>query len=97
MDQTLLLQVISILIEFAVVALALRLASTGRKQYGWLIALTFALYIFFDLSRLGLIPVTEDVSAPLFLTASLSALIAVFLILREVTGTTIRSIDREWL
>ena len=67
------------------------------KEYGWLIAVTFALYVIFDLSRLGLIPVPEDLAAPFFLIASVSALLGVFLILRDVTGTTIRAIDREWL
>jgi len=97
MDLNLILQSISVLIECAVVVLALRITTAGAKEYGWLIATTFALYVIFDLSRLGLIPVPDDLSAPLFLIASLSALLAVFLILRDVTGTTIRAIDREWL
>jgi hypothetical protein len=97
MDINLILQSISVLIECAVVVLALRIATKGAKEYGWLIAATFALYVVFDLSRLGLIPVPEGLAAPFFLIASVSALLAVFLILRDVTGTTIRSIDREWL
>ncbi len=91
------IQTISILIECAVVFLALRTATRGGKAYGWLIAATFALYVIFDLSRLSLIPIPETAGAPLFLIASLSALVAVFLILRESTGATIRAIDREWL
>lgn len=90
-------QVLSVLIECAVVILALHLAGRGRKAYGWLIAATFVLYVIFDLSRIGILPLPAELSAPLFLIASVSALLAVFLLLREVTGATVRVIDREWL
>jgi hypothetical protein len=91
------IQAISVIIEAAVIVLAIRIAAAGRKTYGWLIALTFALYVIFDLFRLSVIPIPEALGSSLFLVASLSALLAVFLILREVTGATIRAIDREWL
>jgi len=97
MDLITIIQIISVLIECAVVILALKLADRSKKSYGWLIALTFTLYVIFDLSRLGILPVPGDIAAPLFLVASMSVLLAVFLILREATGTTIRAIDREWL
>lgn len=91
------IQAISIIIESAVIVLAIRIAAAGNRAYGWLFALTFALYVVFDLSRLGLVPISEELSSPLFLVASLSAFLAVVLILREITGATIRAIDREWL
>ncbi|OPY38994.1 MAG: hypothetical protein A4E35_00226 [Methanoregula sp. PtaU1.Bin051] len=91
------IQAISVIIETAVIILAIRIAALGRKAYGWLIALTFTLYVVFDLFRLSVIPIPEPIGSGLFLIASLSALLAVSLILREVTGATIRVIDREWL
>lgn len=97
MEFSALLQIISVIIECAVIVLALRIAVSGKRIYGWLIAVTFTLYVVFDLSRFGIIPFPEDIPSFIFFLASFSALVAVFLILRDVTGATIRAIDREWL
>jgi hypothetical protein len=97
MDFSAILQIIAILIECAVIVIALGLATTGDKGYGWLIAFTFALYVIFDLSRLNIIPVPDSAGAPLFLIASLSILLAVYLLLLEVKDAHRKTITREWL
>ena len=84
MDTNIVLQILSILIECVVVLGGVRLATKGKKFYGWWIALTFALYVVFDLSRLEFLPKSEAVISPLFLIASLSILYAVWLIGCEV-------------
>lgn len=84
MDTNTVLQVLAVLIEIIVAIAGVRLATKGKKYYGWFIALTFALYVVFDLSRLGLLPKSEPVISPLFLIASISILYAVWLIGEEV-------------
>ncbi len=84
MDTNTVLQTLSILIECVVFLAGLRLATKGKKFYGWWIALTFALYVVFDLSRLDFLPKSESVISPLFLIASLSILYAIWLIGCEV-------------
>jgi len=87
MDTNIVLQILSILIECVVVLAGVRLATKGKKFYGWWIALTFALYVVFDLSRLEFLPKSESVISPLFLIASLSILYAIWLIGCEVIPT----------
>jgi len=87
MDTNIILQILSILIECVVVLAGVRLATKGKKFYGWWIALTFALYVVFDLSRLEFLPKSESVISPLFLIASLSILYAIWLIGCEVIPT----------
>lgn len=84
MDTNSVLQVLAVLIEIIVALAGVRLATKGKKYYGWWIALTFALYVVFDLSQLELLPKSEEVLSPLFLIASLSILYAVWLIGCEV-------------
>ena len=87
MDTNTVLQVLGIFIECIVLVAGVRLATKGKKYYGWWIALTFALYVAFDLSRLGFLPKIEAVISPLFLIASISILYAVWLIGCEVIPT----------
>jgi hypothetical protein len=41
----------SLVLEAAVVILALKIAVVNRQNYGWLIALTFVIYVIYDLGR----------------------------------------------
>jgi len=91
------IQIISIILEVLIAIIGLRIATAGNKGYGYLIALTFSLYVIFDLSRQGLIPVPEAAGAPLFLIATISALVAAWLILQDVRRTGKQTIAREWL
>jgi hypothetical protein len=52
MDFAGLIQIIAILLECGVVAVALLIATRTHKQYGWFIAITFALFALFDLIRI---------------------------------------------
>jgi hypothetical protein len=84
MDTNTVLQVLAVVIECMVALGGVRLATRGKKFYGWWIALTFALYVLFDAKRLGVIPISEGTSAVLFFIASLSILYAIWLMGNEV-------------
>jgi len=72
-------QLSSVLIECIIAIVAIIIAVKKPKTYGWLIAFTFGLYVLFDLSRLGVLPLAADLISVLFLVASLSMLGAVWL------------------
>ncbi len=77
------LQTISILLEFVVVALGIMLVIGKKKMYGWCIALTFILYIFYDLANLLSLHISEDSLDILFFMATLSILWAIWNIFLE--------------
>ncbi len=80
------LQTISILLEFVVVALGLMLVIGKKKMYGWCIALTFILYVFYDLANLLSLHISEDSLDILFFMATLSILWAIWNIFLEAFG-----------
>jgi hypothetical protein len=84
MDTNTVLQVLAVVIECMVALGGVRLATRGKKFYGWWIALTFALYVLFDAGRLGVISIGQGTAAVLFFIASLSILYAVWLMGNEV-------------
>ena len=76
------LLIISIALEAAVAIIAALAASQGRPYlYG--LALTFAIYVLYDLGRLLDWPVEKGILSVLFLVASASALIAVWGLYRD--------------
>ncbi len=77
------LQTISILLEFVVVALGLMLVIGKKKMYGWCIALTFILYIFYDLANLLSLHISGETLDILFFMATLSILWAIWNIFLE--------------
>lgn len=72
----------AILIEAAVAVVAV-LAALKARPYLYGLALTFAIYVLYDLARLEGWNVGEGVLSVLFLIAALSGLIAVFGLYRE--------------
>ena len=73
---------ISILIEFAIAVLAILAARRGRPYlYG--LALTFSIYVIYDLRRLMGATVEGAGFSTLFLLATLGALVAVLGLWRE--------------
>ena len=64
------LQTISILLEFVVVALGIMLVVGKKKMYGWCIALTFILYIFYDLANLLSLHISQETLDILFFMAT---------------------------
>ncbi len=83
------IHLISILVEFCVMALGVLIATKRKKIYGWLIALTFGIYVVYDLIRylntlsIGNFAVSDDLMYVIFFIASVSALIAVWLIYKK--------------
>jgi hypothetical protein len=69
-------------IEVVVVVIGIMLG-LKKKLYGWLIALTFAIYVFYDLCRFLNISVCPNRLAIAFSLASISILIAVIMIYRK--------------
>ena len=80
------LQTISILLELMVVALGLMLVIDKKKMYGWCIALTFILYVFYDLANLLYLHISQDSLDVLFFMATLSILWAIWNIFLEAFG-----------
>jgi len=74
----LVLDMLSIAVEMAVVLLGLLIAVKKKKGYGWCFTLTFALYVFYDLSRFLSFSLDPIVASLIFLVASLSILCAVW-------------------
>jgi hypothetical protein len=83
MDISNLLQTLAILIEVAIAAVAVLIAVQNKKVYGWFIALTFVLFVLFDIGRVFMVEISGDVHSLIFLAACASMLYAVWLIWKE--------------
>jgi hypothetical protein len=77
------LYLLSILLEVVVSALGVLLAMHKKKMYGWCIAVTFALYVIYDLAALLQWNVSLDTLYTIFFVATLSILWAVWNIFLE--------------
>jgi len=78
------LPVIAILIEIIVVLVGLMLAINKKKVYGWLFALSYALYIVYDMDYsmpLGLNHMAMNVT---LIAGAASTLVAVCLLFKEL-------------
>ncbi|MHB8117434.1 MAG: hypothetical protein ACYDHX_01700 [Methanothrix sp.] len=78
-----LLHLLSILLEAVVAALGVMLAISKKKMYGWCIAVTFVLYVVYDLANLMALNISEDTLYMIFFVATLSILWAVWNIFLE--------------
>jgi len=78
-----LLHLLSILLEVVVAALGMMLAIRRKKKYGWCIAVTFVLYVIYDLANLLALNISEDTLYMIFFVATLSILWAVWNIFLE--------------
>ncbi len=67
-----LIHYISIAFESAIVILSLIIATKQKKTYGYGFALTFAIYVYYDLARMKLFSVNEDILKLIFVVASVS-------------------------
>jgi hypothetical protein len=74
---------VSILLELVVALLGLMLAISKKKRYGWFIALTFIIYVFYDLSYFLSLQIPQDLLYYLFFVATLSILWAIWNIFLE--------------
>jgi hypothetical protein len=81
---------ISILFEFATAVLGVMLAVNKKKNYGWCIAITFAIWVFYDLVKFMPIlspsvylTLPDNLLYSMFFVAALSILYAVWSIYKE--------------
>ncbi len=77
------LHFLSILLEAVVATLGVMLAISKKKMYGWCIAVTFVLYVVYDLANLLALNISEDTLYMIFFVATLSILWAVWNIFLE--------------
>ena len=76
------MMLVSIVLEAAIAVIAVLAARQGRPHlYG--LALTFAIYVFYDLARVQQWTIDGTLLSGLFLLATIAALIAVWGIYRE--------------
>jgi len=71
------LELLAIVLEAVICVICLRIALQKKRVYGFGLALTFGLYVFFDLARhfkFGVSPGTMDT---LFFVATVSALLSI--------------------
>lgn len=77
------LQYISILIEAIIAIFGIVMAVKKKKIYGYGFFLTFAIYVFWDIIKLRNIALSDYLSYPLFLIATISALWAVYKVYKK--------------
>jgi hypothetical protein len=77
------LQIIAVLLEVAVTVIAAGIAIRQKKSYGWCIAITFLLFVLFDIGRLFSLPLPDEARALIFLVACGSMLYGVWLMYEE--------------
>lgn len=76
-------QIISVLIEGIIAIGAVFIAVKKKRESGWAIAVTFVLFICFDLSRMSMIPSIAGIDGFLFLVANIAMLIAIGLMIKD--------------
>lgn len=76
-DSADMLQLLSILLEGVIFVMCLRMALLRKKFYGYGLALTFGIYIFYDLAHHYDLNITPQVMQTLFFVATVSALLCV--------------------
>lgn len=83
MDFPYFLQLVAVVLEVAVTAIGAIMATRRKKVYGWCIAITFGLFVLFDIGRLFSLPITDAAHALIFLVACGSMLYGVLLMYHE--------------
>lgn len=77
------LQLVSIAIEAIVVCFGIAIATKKKRHYGWGIALTFGVYVYYDLARFYGWHAGSEFLEKAFFLASLSALGAVWAVYKR--------------
>jgi len=83
MDISGIIQLVATLTEVIIALAAFLIAWKKKKQYGWFIGITFALFVIFDLARIFALEVSAERHALVLLIACLSMLYAVYLIWKK--------------
>jgi hypothetical protein len=76
-------QIFATLIEIIIAVVAILIAMQKKKNYGWFIALTFALFVIFDLARIFALDISADIHSLILLVACLSMLYGAWLLYGE--------------
>jgi len=77
------IQYLSIIIEVIVAILGLMLVFNKKKNYGWGIFVTFAIYVFYDFIKIQGVTINSDLLYSLFFIATLSILLSVLSIYKK--------------
>lgn len=77
------LHIISIFLEAIITILGILLATQKRKSYGWAIALTFGIYVFYDAATFFSVSIRPDVLYSIFFIATISAFWSVWRIYKQ--------------
>ena len=77
------IQFIASLVEVAIALIALLIATTRKKTYGYFIAIAFCLLVVFNFARIFRLEVPPVWDSGVFLIAGLSMLCAVWLVWKE--------------
>ncbi|HNQ30804.1 MAG TPA: hypothetical protein PKM87_11845 [Methanolinea sp.] len=83
MDLSLYLQPLSIFIEAIICTIAIAISVVKKKMYGWFIALTFGIYVVYDIVAFMDASLSPSVVAIIFLIATLSMLYVVWILYCE--------------
>lgn len=77
------LQAISVVMECVITVLALLIGISRKKPYGYGLAFTFAVYVFYDAAKSMGAGIPDTVLNPLFCLATISALCSVWGIYKD--------------
>ncbi len=77
------LQLLSILLEVGVAIIGVLIGTIKKRLYGWLVALTFSIYVFYDLANYFKIGVSENILYAMFFVASVSIFYGMMRLLME--------------
>ncbi|MDD4804754.1 MAG: hypothetical protein PHN69_06345 [Candidatus Pacebacteria bacterium] len=78
------INIVSIVLEVFVVLLGLMIALGKKQAYGWGLAFTFFVYVFYDLARTQSWQISNSIMIVSFLAATVSAVIAVYSIYKKI-------------
>ena len=84
MEISTLLQPVSIAIEAILVIIGLGIAVQKKRCYGWFIAITFGIYVVYDTMHFIGVQVSLDILSVIFFIATLSILIGIWQLYREL-------------
>jgi lipopolysaccharide export LptBFGC system permease protein LptF len=76
-------QILAIIVECFIAGIAFLIAVRNKKTYGWFIAITFALFVLFDISRIFALAISPDIHSLMFLIACTVMLSGTWLFYRE--------------
>jgi uncharacterized membrane protein len=78
------LQLIAVALEIAVTVIAIIIATRKKRAWGWGIAITFGLFVLFDIFRIFELPMPEAFHSFILLVACGSMLYAIWLMYEEI-------------